>query len=83
MYNFFVVPPFSITVCMTASVFFSDTMNNKGAFINLKGNDMTPKYTTYEAVVSAFSFLIRCFFSFLFADSTQTLRHSQEQRLSI
>lgn len=27
-------------------------MGNKGAFINLKGKDMIPKYTTYEAVVS-------------------------------
>ena len=23
---------------------------NKGAFINIKGNDVTPKYVTYEAV---------------------------------
>jgi len=29
---------------------YCDTMGNKGAFITLKGNDMTPKYTTYEAV---------------------------------
>lgn len=29
---------------------FSDTMGNKGAFITLKGKDMVPNYTTYEAV---------------------------------
>merc|ERR1711983_86746 len=29
---------------------YCDTMGNKGAFITLKGADMTPKYTTYEAV---------------------------------
>jgi len=29
---------------------YCDTMGNKGAFISLKGNDMTPKYTTYDAV---------------------------------
>jgi len=29
---------------------YCDTMGNKGAFINLKGEDMTPKYVTYEAV---------------------------------
>jgi len=29
---------------------YCDTMGNKGAFINLQGEDMTPKYTTYEAV---------------------------------
>ncbi|XP_043199870.1 serine/threonine-protein phosphatase 5-like isoform X3 [Amphibalanus amphitrite] len=29
---------------------YCDTMNNKGAFITLTGGDMTPKYTTYEAV---------------------------------
>ena len=27
---------------------YCDTMGNKGAFITLKGNDMTPKYTTYD-----------------------------------
>lgn len=32
--------------------YFSDTMGNKGAFINLNGKDMIPKYITYEAVVS-------------------------------
>lgn len=31
---------------------FSDTMGNQGAFITLKGKDMEPKFTTYEAVVS-------------------------------
>jgi hypothetical protein len=31
-------------------------MGNKGAFITLKGDDLTPKYTTYEAVVSIFVF---------------------------
>nr|AHF45878.1 protein phosphatase 5 [Epicauta chinensis] len=29
---------------------YCDTMGNKGAFITLKGKDMEPKYTTYEAV---------------------------------
>ena len=29
---------------------YCDTMANKGAFINIKGNDMTPKFVTYEAV---------------------------------
>ncbi|PSN48930.1 Serine/threonine-protein phosphatase 5 [Blattella germanica] len=29
---------------------YCDTMGNKGAFIVLNGKDMTPKYTTYEAV---------------------------------
>ena len=29
---------------------YCDTMGNKGAFINIKGNDLTPKYVTYEAV---------------------------------
>lgn len=32
--------------------FFSDTMGNQGAFINIKGNDLTPKFTSYKAVVS-------------------------------
>lgn len=31
---------------------FSDTMGNKGAFITLKGEDLTPKFTSFEAVVS-------------------------------
>lgn len=29
---------------------YCDTMGNKGAFITLDGGDMTPKFTTYEAV---------------------------------
>merc|ERR1712098_824569 len=29
---------------------YCDTMGNKGAFITLDGADMTPNYTTYEAV---------------------------------
>lgn len=29
-------------------------MGNKGAFITLKGKDMKPNFTTYEAVVSIF-----------------------------
>lgn len=33
---------------------YSDSIGNKGAFIRLKGNQMVPKYTTYEAVVSFF-----------------------------
>lgn len=35
--------------------YYSDTMGNLGAFITLKGKDMKPNYTTYEAVVSFFS----------------------------
>ena len=27
-------------------------MGNKGAFINIKGDDLTPKFTSFEAVVS-------------------------------
>ena len=29
---------------------YCDSMGNKGAFINFKGNDVTPKFVTYEAV---------------------------------
>ncbi|CAL4073874.1 unnamed protein product, partial [Meganyctiphanes norvegica] len=29
---------------------YCDTMGNKGSFITLRGNDLKPKYTTYEAV---------------------------------
>jgi len=29
---------------------YCDTIGNKGAFIRLKGNQMVPQYTTYEAV---------------------------------
>jgi len=29
---------------------YCDTMGNKGAFITLTGGDLTPRYTTYEAV---------------------------------
>ncbi|XP_064599585.1 serine/threonine-protein phosphatase 5-like [Liolophura sinensis] len=29
---------------------YCDTMGNKGAFINLKGDDLSPKFTSYEAV---------------------------------
>ncbi|XP_064622307.1 serine/threonine-protein phosphatase 5-like [Lineus longissimus] len=29
---------------------YCDTMGNKGAFITIKGDDLTPKYTTYSAV---------------------------------
>lgn len=36
--------------------FFSDQVGNRGAFITLKGKDMIPAYTTYEAVVSFFLF---------------------------
>lgn len=31
---------------------FSDTMGNKGAYINLDGKTLTPKFQTYDAVVS-------------------------------
>lgn len=30
---------------------FSDTMGNQGAFITLKSKDMSPNFTSYEAVV--------------------------------
>lgn len=36
--------------------FFSDQVGNRGAFITLKGKDMIPAFTTYEAVVSFFEF---------------------------
>jgi serine/threonine-protein phosphatase 5 len=29
---------------------YCDTMGNKGAFITMKGKDLVPNYTTYEAV---------------------------------
>ncbi|RNA29186.1 serine threonine- phosphatase 5 [Brachionus plicatilis] len=29
---------------------YCDTMGNKGAFINIKGDDLTPKFISYEAV---------------------------------
>ena len=29
---------------------YCDSMGNKGAYINIKGNDLTPQYHTYEAV---------------------------------
>ena len=46
-------------------IVYSDTMGNKGAFITLKGGDLTPKYTSYEAVVStiiiaSISWLFKC-----------------------
>ena len=31
---------------------YCDQMGNKGAFINITGDDLTPKYTVYDAVVS-------------------------------
>lgn len=31
---------------------YCDQMGNKGAFINLIGGDLKPKFTSYEAVVS-------------------------------
>lgn len=31
---------------------FSDSMGNKGAYINITGDDLKPKFTSYEAVVS-------------------------------
>ena len=34
----------------------SDQMGNKGAFINITGDDLTPKFTSFEAVVSIFFF---------------------------
>lgn len=40
---------------------YSDTMGNKGAFITMKGKDMKPNFTTYEAVVSGvfnFAFVV-------------------------
>ena len=35
---------------------YCDTMGNKGAFITLKGGDMTPNYTTYEGEHNIFLF---------------------------
>lgn len=29
---------------------YCDTMGNKGAFINIRGDDLTPKFITYDAV---------------------------------
>ena len=29
---------------------YCDTMGNKGAFITITGDDVTPKFTSYEAV---------------------------------
>jgi serine/threonine-protein phosphatase 5 len=29
---------------------YCDSMGNKGAFINIKGNDVTPKFVSFEAV---------------------------------
>lgn len=46
----------------------SDTMGNKGAFITLEGQDMEPKYTTYEAVVSySFFFIYLGWYDFCFS----------------
>ena len=33
-------------------LFFSDTMGNKGAFLTITGDDLTPKFTSFDAVVS-------------------------------
>lgn len=42
---------------------YCDTMGNRGAFITITGNNMSPKFTTYEAVVSLkFNLEILCFF---------------------
>lgn len=45
-------------------IFFSDTMGNQGAFINIKGNDLTPKFTSYKAVVSTAA-IVNCLHSTL------------------
>jgi serine/threonine-protein phosphatase 5 len=29
---------------------YCDSMGNKGALINITGNDLTPRFTTFEAV---------------------------------
>lgn len=34
-------------------------MDNKGAFITMTGEDLTPKFTSYEAVVSIFVLLYK------------------------
>jgi len=34
---------------------YSDTMGNQGAFINITGDDLTPKFTSFNAVVSMIS----------------------------
>ncbi|CAH1995895.1 unnamed protein product [Acanthoscelides obtectus] len=42
----------SLSLCsVRAGAQCDDTMGNKAAFITLKGKDMTPNYTTYEAVL--------------------------------
>lgn len=41
-----------ITFTICNILCFSDTMGNKGAFITMKGKDMKPNFTTYDAVVS-------------------------------
>jgi hypothetical protein len=40
-----------LSICL-GFFFYSDSIGNKGAFIRLKGDQMVPKYTTYDAVVS-------------------------------
>ncbi len=35
---------------------YCDQMNNKGAFIRMKGGEMKPNYTSYSAVVSNHSY---------------------------
>ena len=36
-------------------LYYSDTMGNQGAFINITGDDLTPKFTSFNAVVSMIS----------------------------
>lgn len=59
----------------------SDTMGNKGAFITLKGGDLTPNFKSYEAVVSVCIFCNRSLpscniFMLLFASEISSRSHS-------
>lgn len=49
----------------------SDTMGNMGAFITIKGDDLKPKFTTYEAVVSTLKAF--CSFDFQLLDPLENL----------
>ena len=52
-------------------LFCSDTMGNMGAFITLKGNDLSPNFKSFEAVVSIFYTTIHCYILIF-----STLNHS-------
>ena len=46
-------------------MFVSDTMGNKGAFISITGDDLTPKFTSYDSVVSYSYNIIICLSCFI------------------